>query len=112
MSFTPWTFDDALNLVRHLQVELEASGFHVAMAGSVLLKGESSNDLDVIVYPHTTAKIDMTTYRSILEGMGLRLLADRIRVAQIWKRSGSLDTKHVEAWETPSGQKVDLFFLR
>jgi len=34
------------------------------------------------------------------------------KVSNIWARKGSTDAKHVEAWKTPKGQKVDLFFLR
>ncbi len=110
--WNPWTSEEGLTFVRALQEALAPLGFNVGLTGSVLLKGESTNDIDVIVYPHNAGKIDMGPVKAALEDFGLKLLADRIRVANVWARNGSTDTKHVEAWETEGGKKVDLFFLR
>ena len=41
-----WTLDQALELVRGLGPKLNEAGFGIAIAGSVLLKGESKKDLD------------------------------------------------------------------
>jgi hypothetical protein len=112
VTFGGWTFVQALEFVRSLELVLAPLGFHTALGGSVLHTGQSTNDLDVIVFPHNVGRVDMDPVHAALVGMGLTLLADRLQVARIWVRKGSLDTKHVEAWKTPKGQKVDLFFLR
>lgn len=111
-NFQPWTFEESITFVRNLEIILKPLGFNVGLTGSVLYKGESSNDLDVIIFPHNTGKIDMEPVNDTLVKMGLTLLADRAKVANIWARKGSTDAKHVEAWKTSKGQKVDLFFLR
>lgn len=110
--YVPWTFDESLNFARELQGMFKPFGFNVGLTGSILYKGESSNDLDIIVYPQNSGKVDIDPLRDVLLAFGMTLLADRAKVANIWARKGSTDAKHVEAWKTPKGQKVDLFFLR
>lgn len=110
--YEAWTFVQSLEFVRSLELVLSPLGFHTALGGSVLHEGKSGNDLDIIVFPHNAGRLNMDPVHPALEGMGLTLLADRIQVSRIWVRKGSFDTKHVEAWKTPKGQKVDLFFLR
>lgn len=113
MTYEAWTFVQSLEFVRHLEKVLEPLGFHTALGGSVLQEGKSSNDLDVIVFPHNNGRVNFDPiHQALRDEMGLVLLADRIQVARIWVRRGSFDTKHVEAWKTEKGQKVDLFFLR
>lgn len=46
-----WTLEDALAVVRDLQFKALQCGYHLALAGGVLNKGYSHNDLDVIVMP-------------------------------------------------------------
>lgn len=112
MDFEPWTFDESLDFTRELQRLFKPFGFNVGLTGSVLYKGESLNDLDVIVFPQNSGKMDIDKLREILEAYGLVQIASRAKVANIWARRGSTDAKHVEAWKNKKGQKVDLFFLR
>lgn len=112
ITYEAWTFVQSLEFVRKLEAVLEPLGFHTGLTGSVLQEGRSSNDLDIIVFPHNSGRVNYDPIHQALQDMGLKLLADRIQVARVWIRKGSFDTKHVEAWTTEIGQKVDLFYLR
>jgi len=51
-----WTQTEALLFLADLETKAAAAGLHVALAGSVLYRGESKKDLDVVIYPHTKEK--------------------------------------------------------
>lgn len=106
-----WTFEEAIRLVHRLEQAVRPAGFHIGVAGSVLLHGMSKNDLDLIVFPHTTGSVDMKGLYAALKDAGLVCKATRSVVANEWRRKGSLDTKHVERWLF-NDRVVDLFFLR
>lgn len=42
----------AVAVIRTLEPLLAAAGYHPALTGSILYKGESNKDIDVILYPH------------------------------------------------------------
>lgn len=44
--------EDALVLIRELEPKFDSAGYHLGLTGSVLYKGESIKDLDLICYPH------------------------------------------------------------
>jgi hypothetical protein len=111
-TYEAWTFVQSLEFVRKLETVLDPLGFHTGLTGSVLQEGKSSNDLDIIVYPHNSGRVNFDPIHQALKDMGLQLLADHTQVARVWIRKGSFDTKCVEAWKTEKGQKVDLFYLR
>jgi hypothetical protein len=48
-----WGLSDALALIREIQPEIHALGFHVCLAGGVLNKGYSEKDLDLVFVPLT-----------------------------------------------------------
>lgn len=48
--------DYALELARWLEGECKPYAIHIGLTGSVLYRGESANDLDLIAYPHNDAK--------------------------------------------------------
>lgn len=125
----PWTLRQARALINKLEAELTRVDWHVALAGSVLLRGRSSNDLDLIVYPHTSTKVwrpfadslryDLgyeALYRTLVK-CGLTQLADAARVKTAWveggvKRGPSPDQKWVEVWMYDDDQRVDIFVMR
>lgn len=45
-----WTLEDALPLLRELETECNEWGYFTALAGSVLYRGWSDNDLDIHLY--------------------------------------------------------------
>ena len=105
-----WTRDEALTLVAALWPSLKAVGYYVGLTGSVLVKGTSRNDLDLIVYPASTTSQDKNRVVGALMDAGLTRLTGRDGVHRRWRRLGSSDEKHVEVWEL-DGKKVDVFFL-
>lgn len=109
--YEAWTFEEALRFVRKLEPTVAVAGFHVAMAGSVLHEGHSFNDLDLVLFPHSTGRVEMYDVRAALDLAGLSPVSSRATVAAAWERRKSFDTKHVEVW-TYEDKRVDLFFLR
>lgn len=109
MSRQAWTIDTAMVLIRIIAAELKPRYF-VGITGSVLMNGCSAGDLDLIVYPASSAEQDQGFVREVLSKSGLvqRYSVEEVHAA--WRRRGSLDTKHVEVWEY-NGRKVDFFFL-
>ena len=107
-----WTLDSALDFIRELHHVLNEAGFAAALTGSVLIRGESDNDLDLVIYPLNAAECSFTALREGLEGAGMKIKFPRHIVARAWHSRGSNDIKTVEAWETPGGRRVDLFLLR
>ena len=107
----PWTLQEALLLIKDLQMPLKNAGFGIALAGSVLLEGESKNDLDLILFPQDTSSVNIEKARLVLQNGGMVPLWYRHEIAEFWFRAGSSDTKHVEVWAW-NGHRVDIFFLR
>ena len=106
-----WTLEEALVFTRALEPLLNKAGWSLGIAGSVLLHGQSSNDLDLIVYPLNNGKIDRDGLQATLQAFGMLLKHDSIVVHQAWRRQRSTDRKHVEVWETKDGKRVDVFVL-
>ena len=53
-----WVLGEAIDLVRLLQDDCMKRGYYVAIAGGVLNKGYSNNDLDLVVVPRTPDEDD------------------------------------------------------
>lgn len=105
-----WTLEGALPLLREVEAVVELLGYHVGLAGSVLTKGFSRNDMDMILYPASTARQPKEAVAAALKGLGMRQTHSVHVVWKAWKKMGSDDTKHVEKWEY-RGKAVDVFFL-
>jgi hypothetical protein len=48
---TRWTLTNALATIRAFQFKALQLGYHLALAGGVLNKGQSEKDLDIVVLP-------------------------------------------------------------
>lgn len=106
-----WALEGALAFVRSLDKAVRGAGYSVALGGSVLLRGESRKDLDLIVFPLSTAKQDLGALKKVLIAQGLTLQTPRYEVTARWVRDvGSEDAKRVEVWDY-DGRRVDLLFL-
>ena len=105
-----WTLVDALDFLRGLQARVEPIGYHVGLLGSVLLKGESLNDLDILIYPASTEKKSHGRLFDVFIGYNMTLVIDVQDVQAKWRRDGSQDTKQVSVWSW-GGRSVDVFFL-
>jgi len=107
-----WSLEDGAIFVRALQTAIHPSGYHAGLAGSVLHKGSSEKDIDILIFPFNTAMCDREELVECLTKFGLRLRFTSAQVKAFWRRAGSQDQKEVEVWETKGGNRVDLFFLK
>jgi hypothetical protein len=105
-----WTLIEALDFIRRLEPFVEPAGYHVGLLGSVLLKGDSEKDLDVLLYPHDMAQQDHARLQQALLAADLCPLLSVANIHDIWRRKGSNDTKRVESWLF-GRKRVDLFLL-
>lgn len=106
-----WTREEAIDLCIKLDAVLNFHGFHCGLIGSVLTKGTSTDDLDLIIFPHNTSEYMLKGAYEALQTFGMKRVLTRASIAHSWHREGSLDTKHVELWEF-GRKRVDLFFMR
>ncbi len=72
-----WGFKDAIGLVRATQPMIHQAGYHIALAGGVLNKGESNHDLDIIIMPMNRDGADRSLERvwRIFEFVGVTGIA-------------------------------------
>lgn len=106
-----WAREDAVELLSKFEAFLAKQGYHCALGGSVLYRGNSEKDLDVIVYPHHTRECQsvndlwphIITYFSPEEcGKCANKEGTRLHI-----RDGK-----VVHWLKKQGQRVDFFFLQ
>lgn len=82
--------------------------FHLGLTGSVLFKGESFKDFDVIAYPHDPAKpFDKS---GLLDALGITMseTARRNFLNYADKSYG----RNIAVCQTEAGLRVDIFFLQ
>lgn len=91
---------------------MQTAGYHIGLTGSVLNRGESEHDLDLILYPTSTVRQDVDALENVLKRAGLEKRFDRVFIQKVWRKKGSLDTKHVEAWLDTNGRRIDIFLLK
>lgn len=106
-----WTMSEAMELVKHVDPKLRAAGFSMGVLGSVLIKGYSTDDLDIVVYPLSAASNDHDDAVKALTVAGMELRCPRDWVTRRWRQTGSQDTKWVEVWRW-NGKRVDVFFMQ
>ena len=64
---TKITLADAVKICREIEPKLRGIGYHCGLTGSTLYAGESSKDVDIIIYPHDIKKqIPLTTVIKII----------------------------------------------
>lgn len=102
-----WTLETALEWVREYEPRAAAAGFHLALTGSCLYRGESAKDLDIVVYPHNAKELfDWGILDSILD---LDLFyPDRPDAL------GSCPQfdKFIIVYKDKQGRRIDLFMLK
>ncbi len=52
-----WTIANCFGVLQKVEQVAKQHGYHVALGGSVMYRGESSKDLDIIVYPHNSNRV-------------------------------------------------------
>jgi len=114
-----WNVFQARNLISYLTPLLQKEGYELGLTGSVLYKGASNKDLDLIVYPHKArSSEDFDRAAQVLFLAGLTCVHNAVEVQkgrQVQaKRRNTVytpDTKHVEVWDW-QGKRVDIFFMK
>lgn len=102
-----WHRAAALEFLSTLWAPLTVAGWHCALTGSVLYRGDSTHDLDVVVYPHHGEKVKLKQLHSALRGAGMHRHRTWRQVQKHWRKVGSTDTKMVEVW-MHRGRRVDV----
>jgi hypothetical protein len=87
---TMWTVIDGLHTCKEIEMIAKGYGYHVALGGSVMYRGSSMKDLDVIVYNHRRGTQDKEGFLKHLDQVGWREHVE-------WQKSHS----------TPSGEASD-----
>lgn len=101
-----WTFEQAQIFSNNFRSYLKPFGYDIGLTGSVLFRGESEKDMDVILYPMKRKSDNFDVMYQSLTGFGLKF----VRLPN--KNLGYIDDgKHVEIWEF-DGKRVDIFFLK
>lgn len=108
MSTEMWGLSDALEVIRPLQFKALQFGFHLALAGGVLNKGMSHNDLDIIVMPLDSAKLD---YFDKFLAVAEKYLGERTTIDKSQPHS-SPDGENLYRFTDAQGRIVDLLIYR
>ena len=105
-----WTLESALAFIRDLDVETRKVEWNTALAGGVLLKGESYKDLDIVFYPMSVNEDspDRNDLLMTLNACGMRAC----KFADGKDAKPYNCEKDVEIWEDAIGRRVDIFILR
>jgi hypothetical protein len=107
-----WSLEQGVGLARAIQAAVEPLGAHVGLLGSVLTKGSSEKDLDVLIYPaNASTPPTRESLHDALKGIGMRLIGDEAWIKKRWAAAGGTDTKSVEFWIFRGGKRVDVFYL-
>ena len=109
----PWTLDEALALIAVVQPELLKVKAYCGLTGSVLFKGSSLKDVDIIVYPHSTEEpTPFVDIASALKAAGLQLVFPWDYVREYWRSKGIKTRRRVEIWRTRKTHKrVDIMYM-
>lgn len=108
-----WSLDDARAFIDKIREAVKPAGWEVGLAGSVLEKGASKKDLDVILFPRQkVGPLDLEGLRTALKTIpGFYPSTTVEQIHAYWRKHGSADTKHVEVWRHRVWRRVDLMIM-
>jgi hypothetical protein len=107
-----WVLEEVQGLLRRAEPSFTQAGYAVGLTGSVLLKGLSHKDLDLLFYPLDAGEVSKKALEKVLaEGLGWKRVFEHHQVARLWLRFGSRDTKYVETWQDQLKRRIDVFYL-
>ncbi len=108
-----WERRDAFEFLPYLWEKM-APEYHVGLTGSVLYRGWSLKDLDVIIYPRSevTKEFDPVRVRQLLSEAGLtpRSISNEHASCNGDVHGSKWENRLVEIWEW-KGKRVDVFFF-
>lgn len=106
-----WKIAEALQLVNDLQRDVNKVHWNVVLGGSVLYKGKSDKDLDLVFFPFDTSLAKVSRLQDKLEEQGWTRTHNVEQMWAHWRHKGSNDRKHVEIYRTEDGKRIDVFIL-
>lgn len=99
------TLNEGIDIARLIEKAIIPAGYHCALGGSVLHRGESSKDLDIFIYPHNGKRLNPALVRQKLLIAGFNL------EKEFSTSANSHDSKTIEVWSY-CGQRIDIFFVQ
>lgn len=98
-----WTRQEAVKLINALWDKCQVHGYYIALTGSVLLYGESDNDLDLVLYPSSSLHTD---YRPVID-----IIAGHVGVFTVHavERKANTDYKLVVGIVCTDKRRIELF---
>ena len=105
MTHMKWDINRGIVIAQLIESIVVKLGYHVALTGSVLIKGESDKDLDVMIYPHKTTSC--SPREEVMEKMSQSGFGEFIHA----KHTTYGDDKVVFITDF-AGQRVDVFFVQ
>lgn len=117
-----WTLRQGRDFARRLERELNkrrwsgrAELYHIAIGGSVLHRGESKHDLDIIAFARKADRVgakDVKILRQCMHKLGAYRMVTREELVETWRALGNNETKHVEIYITHDNRRVDLIVVK
>lgn len=104
-----WNREEAFWVIERLEPEMAKLGAHCALTGSILYRGTSDKDLDIVLYPHIAHK-DKFDWIPVKQALARFFSATETN--DCGGTSQIRDNKMVSWLTTPKGKRVDFFFLQ
>jgi hypothetical protein len=99
-----WNAIEALSLINELWEVCQAAGYHIALTGSLLKRGYSTNDCDLVLYPrhslHTDYRPVVAIFKQYLNALSVKTVL----------RPKDSDYKLVITLTMPDKRRLELFF--
>jgi hypothetical protein len=105
-----WTQQEAIWMLASLEPRLKEVGCHCGLTGSVLYRGDSKKDLDVIIYPHWKKDAEPQDLQPVKAWLVKFFESDKMNDCA--STSQERDDKHVCWLLTKAGKRIDFFFLQ
>lgn len=105
---TSVNLEEGLEIARSLEAVVSPVGGHIAMCGSVLQKGRSSKDLDLIVFPDSDENGDIVDKEKIKKAIDS---SENFKIMRDYIEDDMIDKSFLILLETKLRKRIDLFFM-
>ena len=107
-----WTLGSAVDFCRFIQPLIREGGYHCGLTGSSLIHGESTKDVDILIYPHDKSVTSFIGATMILEGhCGIQGLRKCLAGKSEEELAKYPDDKDIWIGDY-KGKRVDFFFVQ
>lgn len=109
--YSTWNLQEALTLARLIEPIVVQFGYHTALGGGVLLRGESEKDVDIILYERTK-DTKPAPPKEVLAGLVAIGFSEKFHLCKHGASAAEIGEYKKVFVGTFFGKRVDLFFLR